>query len=84
MARSPLRDTLGRSSRPAGATRARRGGIIQFFGEAITELRKAVWPSREEVMRLTYIVIIISAIMGFLLGALDVSLTQSFTRFVIR
>ena len=62
----------------------RRGGIVRFFSETVAELRKAVWPSRPEVVRLTYIVIVISAIVGFLLGSLDFGLTQTFTRFVIR
>ena len=43
----------------------RRGSPIQFFQETIAELRKSVWPTREETMRLTYIVILLSSIIGF-------------------
>ena len=75
MARSPARGLL---TRPTGP----RGGILRFFGETLGELRKAVWPSREEVVRLTFIVLVISGIVGFILGTLDYMFTQTFTRFV--
>ena len=61
---------------------ARGGGVIRFFGEAIGELRKAVWPTHEEVARLTIIVIIIAGIIGFALGVLDFIFTQTLTRFL--
>ena len=61
-----------------------RGGVIQFFGDAIGQLRKAVWPTREEVVRLSLIVILIASIIGFILGALDVIFEQSLTRFLFR
>jgi len=62
----------------------RRGSPIQFFRETFSELRKAVWPSREETVRLTYIVIVLSAIAGFILAGLDFVLGQTFGTYVIR
>ena len=61
----------------------RRGSPVQFFQETIGELRKAVWPTREETWRLTWIVIVISSIAGALLGLLDFVLTRTFGRYVI-
>ena len=61
---------------------AGRGGVIRFFGEAFGELRKCVWPTREEVVRLTGIVIVIAGIIGFALGVLDFIFTQTLTRFL--
>jgi preprotein translocase subunit SecE len=61
----------------------RRGGPIQFFQEVISELRKSVWPTREETVRLTYIVILLSAAVGLLLTAIDYGLTETFGRYVI-
>ena len=84
MARSSLRDIVNRPNRPAGVRGLRRGGIVQFFSETIAELKKTVWLSRPEVARLTFIVIIISGIVGTFLWVLDLSMTQTFTRFVIR
>jgi len=50
------------------------GGILRWFHETRGELRKVVWPTREEALRLTYVVIAISLIMGAVLGAMDLLL----------
>ncbi len=50
------------------------GGIQRWFQETRGELRKVVWPTREEALRLTYVVIAISLIMGAVLGAMDLLL----------
>ena len=71
---SPLRRTL----RPQGADRARRGPSLQIFRETISELRKVVWPTREQTTRLTILVIIISAFVGVILGALDLGFGRLF------
>lgn len=47
-----------------------------FFKEVIAELRKVVWPSRQEAVRLTILVLIISAVVGLALGAVDLGFTQ--------
>lgn len=46
-------------------------GVQRWFQETRAELRKVVWPSREEALRLTYVVIGISLVMGMLLGLAD-------------
>ena len=56
---------------------------FQFVQEVISELRKAVWPSREETIRLTWVVIVIAALVGALLGTLDFSLSKTFTKYII-
>lgn len=45
--------------------------IGQFFREASSEMKKVVWPSREETQRLTLVVIGISLSIGLLLGGFD-------------
>ena len=45
-----------------------------FIGDTIGELRKVVWPSRQETLRLTVMVIIVCLIVGLFLGALDYGL----------
>lgn len=52
------------------------GGLGQFFREATSEMRKVVWPSREETRRLTLVVIGISLSIGLLLGLFDLLFTQ--------
>jgi preprotein translocase subunit SecE len=45
--------------------------VQRFFQETIGELRKVSWPSRQEAIRLTEIVIIVIFIMAAILGGLD-------------
>ena len=46
------------------ATRTPRQSPIEFSREAWQELRKVTWPSRETVLRLTLIVLVISALIA--------------------
>jgi preprotein translocase subunit SecE len=36
-----------------------------------SELRKVVWPEREDVMHLTVVIVIVTIIIGAVLGAID-------------
>lgn len=49
---------------------------VNFFGEIQEELKKISWPSREQTLKLTTIIIAISLIVSFYLGIIDVSLTK--------
>ncbi len=75
----------------AGSPRAQRilapsgGGRIspvQFIRETYEELRKCVWPSREETARLTMVVIVLSIAAGFFLGGLDRVFAELFNRVI--
>jgi len=48
------------------------------------ELRKVSWPSREEVVRLTGVVLLISLAIGFLLGILDMGFSRILNTLVFR
>jgi len=52
---------------------------VTFLKEVRDELRKVVWPTRDEVIRLTSVVIIVSLIVGFFLGGLDYVFTKLIT-----
>jgi len=52
------------------------GGVGQFIREATSEMRKVVWPSREETQRLTLVVIGISLSIGALLALFDLLFTR--------
>ncbi len=45
--------------------------IVRAFRETRSELRKVVWPTREETVRLTIVVITISLIIGLILFFAD-------------
>ncbi|MFL7813258.1 MAG: preprotein translocase subunit SecE [Anaerolineales bacterium] len=60
----------------AQKTQAR--GITKFYRETIAELRKVSWPTREEAISLTRVVLIVIFAMGAFLGLLDYLFSQLF------
>ncbi|AKM79045.1 MAG: Preprotein translocase, SecE subunit [Candidatus Beckwithbacteria bacterium GW2011_GWB1_47_15] len=48
----------------------------RFVKESLTELKKVVWPTKNQVVKLTGIVIGVSAVTGALLGGLDYLFTK--------
>lgn len=49
---------------------------VNFLKEVRDELKKVVWPSRDEVIRLTGVVILVSLFVGIFLGGADFILTK--------
>ncbi len=43
----------------------------KFIGEVVNELKKVTWPTREETIKYTVAVIIISLAVAFFIGGLD-------------
>ena len=58
------------------------GSIINFLKSIKVELSKVTWPKRDEVTRLTLIVLAVSAIIGGFVGGFDYIFTKLLT-FVI-
>jgi preprotein translocase subunit SecE len=50
--------------------------LMRYFKESYLELKKVVWPSKEEVVVSTKVVIISTAIFAFILGLVDFLLVQ--------
>jgi preprotein translocase subunit SecE len=46
-------------------------GIRLFFRETVGELRKVSWPTREEAINLTKVVVIVMVVMALFLGGID-------------
>ncbi len=59
--------------------RARQNPLTQFVRDSRIELRKVVWPTREETIRLTLVVVAVSAGTGLILGGFDFLLSQVFS-----
>ena len=55
----------------------------KFVSEVMSELRKSVWPTRDEVIRLTWVVLVIASIVGGILGFLDFSYSRTFTKYIV-
>lgn len=49
--------------------------IIAFLNEVKEELGKVAWPTREQTIRYTVLVIIVAVVVGVFLGGLDYILT---------
>lgn len=47
------------------------GKVRSFFKESIAELKKVVWPSREDVVSSVKIVLISTTVIALILGLLD-------------
>lgn len=45
--------------------------VVRYYRETVGELRKVVWPTREEAWRLTQIVLIVITVMAIILGTAD-------------
>jgi preprotein translocase subunit SecE len=52
-------------------------GVTSFFSEVKIELSKVTWPSREEVIKLTLIVFLVSVVLGAYVGGLDFLFTKT-------
>lgn len=46
---------------------------VQFVKEVITELKKVTWPTRQETIKLTMVVIVLSFLVGAFIGILDLT-----------
>ncbi len=55
---------------------------IQYLKESKAELDKVVWPSRQETLRLTILVIIISVVIGAYISGLDAILATLVEKFL--
>jgi len=60
----------------------RDNSVFRLFRETRGELRKVVWPSREETIRLTIVVIVISSAIGLFLFAGDSVFLWLYTQLV--
>jgi preprotein translocase subunit SecE len=59
---------------------ARRAFNFRFVGETISELRRVTWPSRQETVRLTIMVISVAGAIGLFLGIVDLGFGELMDR----
>jgi preprotein translocase subunit SecE len=45
--------------------------VVTYFTDSIEELRKVVWPTKEQTIQLTIITLVFSLLFALLLGVLD-------------
>ena len=52
--------------------------VVQFFKESRAELKKVVWPTRDDVVSSIKVVIVSTIIVALILGLLDLGFSQLF------
>ena len=74
-----------RGARPPTQPRRRfRLGWPGWLEDIVSELRKVTWPTRDETMYLTTVVIIVALTVGALLGAIDIFFNWLIDRTLLR
>ena len=48
----------------------------EFFDEVLAEFRKVTWPSRQELINSTVVVIAVTVVIAFFLGGVDIVLAR--------
>lgn len=56
--------------------------IISYFVESWTELTKVAWPNRKQVIEMTIAVIVITLIVGAILGLFDFGFSKGLTSLI--
>ncbi len=72
MAREPI------LPRRLGSEAARRTISFKLIEEVLSELRRVIWPSRQETMRLTIMVLAVAVAVGAFLGLVDLAFSRLF------
>ena len=50
--------------------------VQEFVREVLAEFRRVTWPSRQELINATVVVVAVTVILAFFLGAVDVALAR--------
>ena len=51
--------------------------IREFAQEVLAEFRKVTWPTRQELIDSTVVVIVVTVVLAFFLGAVDIVLARA-------
>ena len=51
--------------------------VKEFVLEVLAEFRKVTWPSRQELINSTVVVIVVTVVLAFFLGAIDIVLARA-------
>ncbi len=57
-------------------TKKKQNKIISYFSSSVEELKKVKWPTKNEVLNNTILVVVICVFMAVFLGLLDFGLTR--------
>lgn len=66
-----MRRRFSRQNKERKLTERKNNAIVHFYRETVGELRKVSWPTRDEAMNLTMIVVVVLVGMAIFLGLID-------------
>jgi len=73
---------------PKGPARPRPKGLMRLVPplalEVVAELKKVTWPSRQDTAYLAMVVIVVSLVVGALLGGIDYGFAWLIDKLIIR
>jgi len=52
------------------------GRVKEFVQEVLDEFRKVTWPTRQELVNATVVVIVVTVVVAFFLGGVDIVLAR--------
>jgi len=55
---------------------------VEFFREVLVEFKKVNWPTRQELMNSTAVVLVVTVVLAFFLGLVDIGLARIVERIV--
>jgi preprotein translocase subunit SecE len=61
----------------AAVVRKQPNAVSRYFRETLAELRKVSWPTRQEAIQLTLIVVVVVAVTSAFLGLLDYAFSKA-------
>jgi preprotein translocase subunit SecE len=67
-----------RANKAATRSAPEKKSRFHFFVEVVAELRRAHWPTRQEALRLSGLVLAIIIVVGLILGVLDLGFARLF------
>ena len=64
------------------AEKEKKGGVKKYFKDLRAELKKVVWPTRQQVVNNTGVVLVVMSVVGLFLFAVDTGLSYAISRLV--
>ena len=58
--------------------------VKEFGQDVLIEFRKVTWPNRQELINSTTVVIVVTVVLAFFLGGVDIALTKLVERILHR
>ena len=66
------------------ATPKPKNAVSRFISDTIAEMKKVTWLTRQEIVYLTGLVLIISITVGIILGGIDFGFTKFIEKFLLK